>query len=666
MGSFSTLRRHTISVLILAGALLPLPSHAGTDNNVGIFRQALAAARSQDWKQLDTLEAELPKDFPLRGYLDFHRLTAKLPDASPDEVLDYTQRYQDLPLARDMRQRALAAWGRAGRWAAIRSLGGAVPRTVALRCYYLRAWMDKRPHDATEGGRILWLSGHSRPPACDPLFDALRKSGTIDDDAVWQRLQMALHAGNPGLARYLGKMLDSKHQQAAEDALKAWQDPEKWLARLSESPDDSKKPAATAALFHLAGNDPATALKWLKRTADTPDIIDESDRAELHRLIAHRALIHDIKDLRPWLDRWLTDHGDADMIEQRARLAVQEQDWKGLTDWISRLPVAEQKNAHWQYWLGRAWHKQREDKLAYHAFRHAASQRSFYGFLAAKRLGQDFALNRQAPPQADPDRQGKLASRDDMQRVALLQQAGADGLAEDEWRQILYHSDADQRLAMAAYASSHDWYHLAIKAALGGDSHDVLAWRFPAAYRKAFHSAATRHDLDPWLLMAVARRESSFNPAAHSPVGAVGLMQVMPKTAERVADVADDAAVTGVGPDDLRNPDTSIELGSAFLAALLNRFQDNRIEALAAYNAGPHRVMQWLPDKPVPFDVWIESIPYRETRDYVQAVLAYRLILERLHGDDQQQVALLHDNERAPIKPPADSDGGDDLQLTQR
>lgn len=97
-------------------------------------------------------------------------------------------------------------------------------------------------------------------------------------------------------------------------------------------------------------------------------------------------------------------------------------------------------------------------------------------------------------------------------------------------------------------------------------------------------------------------------------------------------------------------PRTNVALGTRYLAELMERFNGNRVLALAAYNAGPHRVDDWLAeeDEAVPADVWIESIPFYETREYVQAVLTYRVLFQGLHGDRDQLVLLRPEERRTP------------------
>lgn len=649
----------TASLLLLPGMT---PASTAPDNG-SPFATALEAARAHQWEELDWLQTQIGRDHPLQGYLDFHRLLARLPEAPVSDIKAYIKRYRHLPIAGDMRQQALARLGQEGDWEKIRLLQKDPPRSLALQCYFHRAWLEQRPAAARQAGRKLWLSGQSRPPACDPLFDALMETGVIDDELIWQRIQLAFRSGRPDLIRYLRGKLDQRFHRASGRLSGLFDDPATALARVDTGyPEVEPALMAKLALHRLADVAPVEALQWLKSSrARTLGLDDEQTRADVERRIAWFMTIRGEKDYRQWLDNWLLNQGDRRLLEQRSRLAVREQDWQALPAWVARLPVKDQQSAQWQYWLARAWQERDEADLAREALEAAAGQRSFFGFAAARLLKQRYPLNLQAPAHLDNEQEQILSASPVMERVRLLRRAGEFRLARREWFHALYRSDMAPREAWAGFAMSHGWYDLAVSSALHDRTWNILSWRFPAAFREQFFEVAKEQELDPWLAMAVARRESSFNPEARSHAGALGLMQVMPATARHVARQLSMENAPDSGQ--MMTPEISIRLGSAFLAELLERYQGNRIKALAAYNAGPHRVDAWLPEKPVPYDVWIESIPFHETRDYVRAVLTYRLILAHLHGNGEEgELVMIQDHERQAIPPRTEAD----IELSRR
>jgi peptidoglycan lytic transglycosylase len=158
---------------------------------------------------------------------------------------------------------------------------------------------------------------------------------------------------------------------------------------------------------------------------------------------------------------------------------------------------------------------------------------------------------------------------------------------------------------------------------------------YPVRYQADIAAVADKYGLDPYLVAAVARTESGFDPEARSHAGAVGLMQLLPKTAEWL---------TGLdgwkGPDNpaLTNPQDSLELGACYLAYLQNTL-DSPTAALAAYNAGPTPVRRWV-DKAGGGDAFdVDDIPYPETREFVRRVEHYRDLFRKAHpGEFASQV----------------------------
>ena len=205
-------------------------------------------------------------------------------------------------------------------------------------------------------------------------------------------------------------------------------------------------------------------------------------------------------------------------------------------------------------------------------------------------------------------------------------------LAHSEWYKVLQDTrDKGQQVQLAQLAADQGWHRMAIDAATRAQAWDALDIRFPTPYRQVFDTHAAVHNVPSTELMAIARRESAFFPRAESPVGARGLMQIMPATGKQVAC----SLRTPHTKSDLYDVEHNVLLGSAYYRQLLDRYEGNRVFALTAYNAGPHRVDRWRnkPDESMPVELWIETIPYRETRNYVQAVLAYNVVFAHRLGD---------------------------------
>ncbi|HWE25410.1 MAG TPA: lytic transglycosylase domain-containing protein [Myxococcales bacterium] len=257
----------------------------------------------------------------------------------------------------------------------------------------------------------------------------------------------------------------------------------------------------------------------------------------------------------------------------------------------------------------------------------------YYGLLARQRLGQ---IDREPPPfppapppaSADPT-PARLSLASELFQLGLLAEAGAeaDRFVRDE--------PARAALALPVYerAQRYDRSFALAQTLLGWKTPrpdaapELLEGAYPAAYADQVAASAARAGVDPYLVLAIARRESLFRPDTRSAAGAVGLMQLLPATARRAAIVLARPPPTDA---DMADPRTAIDLGAWYLSELLGRFGDAAIAA-AAYNAGPRVAAPWAArGAGQPLDRWVEEIPYRETRTYVKVVLgawsAYRLL----------------------------------------
>ncbi|MBV1874524.1 MAG: transglycosylase SLT domain-containing protein, partial [Gammaproteobacteria bacterium] len=179
--------------------------------------------------------------------------------------------------------------------------------------------------------------------------------------------------------------------------------------------------------------------------------------------------------------------------------------------------------------------------------------------------------------------------------------------------------NARQRLIAAGIATDWGWTSQSIQAISTTDNLHYLSLRYPRGYQKEISSHANSNNIDQEFVFALVRQESLFRPDAYSPAGAIGMMQLLPATAKEVAKSFN---IPYEGKHELLQADKNIQLGTSYLKQLLSTFDNNKVFATAAYNAGPHRVVKWIPETPLPADVWIETIPFKETRNYVKHILS--------------------------------------------
>jgi len=605
------------------------------------MKQALDAARDRRWNDIDQAAIE---GHVLAGYVEYHRLRTRLSTASAAEVNDFITRYGDSPLSDWMRGAAQTRFGELGRYDDLLAISDGEPSSTIRQCYYYTALLDREPARAAAGGEALWHVGTSQPEACDPLFATLEDRGVLTDEDTWERMMLAWENGQSGLVTYLERGLDDTWQRAINsfDTVRG-----NYAAvtqvPLDLGPDGQASGALIAAAMHgLIRADTEAALEaWRKISPHVS--IGEDRRHQVEHDLAFYSMVRNIDNNQGWVDTTLPRLADADLIELRIRNAVTEGNWANVARWSEALPPEVRAEAHWQYWLGRASEAMGDDAKARQAYQLAAQNRSFFGFAAADRLGQPYQLE-MADTSVSTLQQELTGMLPVVQRTEALMRISEEGLARSEWFTAAARDTPDQAAALADYAIRQGWYGMAIQTTIAAKQWDALPWRFPAAYRDSFLKWAEVNQVDPYLLMGIARRESAFNPRAASPVGARGLMQLMPGTADHVAR---ELGISAPSTAELFEPQVNIQLGSTYIRSMLERYRGNRIAATAAYNAGPHRVDRWLATAPREFDRFVESIPFRETRDYVQAVLAYRVIFESLAKQgDTRGVAMLSQAER--------------------
>ena len=621
------LARHSTAVLVLV-ILLPLAGAAVAGDGADRFLAAEGALKSGDRATFDSLLSGLG-DYPLYPYLRFAALGSELNAVSDQPLESFLAEFQETPLAERLRPVYLARLAAQGRWADYVRIYRP-DDSVERRCLYLRALLE------TSQGELaltraefepLWLVPRSQPAACDPLFAAWGDSGRLTPDLIWARIRLAMEAGERGLARYLGRRLPESEAPWLERWLDVYSNPELVLEPGVLAGDHPIRPAILAqGIARLARSKPGRALDVLARE-DGALAVDVGASDSAHAAVA-RALIRSDREPDPgralvaW-DRMSARSDNLDDQEERVRAAIRLRAWAQVADWIGRMPEGEEKSDRWLYWQGRALEALGQTAEATTSLERAARQRSLWGFLAADRLGLPYQLDDHPVP-AQPERIRRLASAPALARIRELRRLGRRADMRREWRSLTRDLDDAGLMAAAYVADLLGWHDQAIFTLARTGYWDDLALRFPVRYRDLVAEQAWQTGLAEDWIFAVLRQESVFAPDVRSGAGALGLMQLMPATARHVAQELTPARA-GLGWADILEPELNIALGSNYLAWMRDRFGHVAL-ATAAYNAGPHRVARWLPDHCMDADLWILSIPFNETRGYVERVLAYRVI----------------------------------------
>lgn len=587
------------------------------------YKKALAHLGAGQTREFERLRATL-EDYPLYPYLDYYELQSRISSASPEVIAAFRQKHADLPVADIVFYRWLKALGSQHQWKTLVD-NYEESTDVELRCYYLRGLVSTgRADEALDQVADLWLVPHSQPKSCDPLFETWIDRGRLTESMVWTRLGRALDANSRTLARYLQRFFESPNVTAWAQSYYNVHVTPSTVARTSRFTTDSRYSREVIAhgLKRLAARDPEAASKAWLSYQDSHEFSADETRTIEHALLIGRARKGDMPDHS-------VEPGD-EVIEDLAVAALHHQLWSDLTFWIERLPPERRDERRWQYWLARSLTETMSDsKRAQLTFAALADDRDYYGFLAAEKIGQPVTMNHQSAA-VNSLQMNRLENIPGVKRATELYAVGDRVNARREWYRVIPTLSDQDKATAASLAGSIGWASQGIRTANGTTLRNHLDLRFPMPYQDEFQRVSHITTVPETLLLAVARQESLFDPRARSPANARGLMQLMAPTAERVARRV---GISEPSTSDLYQPGLNIELAGHYLASLMDRYQGRRPFATAAYNAGEHRVDRWIEDASgLWMDVWIETIPFHETRNYVKNVLAFAQVYGQRRG----------------------------------
>ncbi|KFZ37278.1 hypothetical protein HR45_11430 [Shewanella mangrovi] len=583
------------------------------------YLDARKAQQQGKHAQYQTLRQQLD-DYPLAIYLDFHDKQDDILQLKGQAAVDALVPFIGSPLYDSLKHRYLEYSASRRHWDDFLAMSPVAPRSDSLQCSYYVAQFETGHQDiAWKGAETLWLSGQSQPEECDPLFDAWAKAGLRSEELVWQRIILSFDNGQSRLLSYLVQRATST-KPYAELLYSVYRDPRqiRHINKFSQA-IPAYAEIVRGGLMRLAIRDLSQATKLFDQYRDAGRF-SNSQLTELQHFLLYRALLRRDEKLEQYVDERLVNQPDDVLLTMRIRWALSEGNEEKVKQLLPLLSEEEGQSARWSYWrvkLGLA-NKEDAQKLA--------QERNFYGFTAAYELGLPPQLQMTEVPSVEADSQ--LLSDKGLQRVIELMAIDKTIDAKAEWRELMQRHPQQQQIQYGGYALSRGWYDLSVDSSISAKAWDYLALRFPVVQSSLYDKYSRRFSADKYQLMSIARRESAFYPYATSGAGARGFMQLMPDTAKRTASRY---KLKYHGSRSLYQPEINIPLGSAYFGGLLKQFNGNRVLATAAYNAGPYRIKQWLKQSSGKLDMmeFIESIPYRETREYVQGVFSYRLIYEQ-------------------------------------
>jgi len=611
------------------------------------FQMAHARATSAPGDGAVAPDSEALRGYPLYPYLQAARLQRRLADPAAASAIEaFLHEQGNTPAARSLRRSWLMSLAERKAWepylAAYRE---DVDDTVAARCNALAARVALgRTEGLAETATATYLSPKSLPPACDPAFEWLRAQGLLTAALIERRARLALGAGEAGLARFLARSLPEAQAAPINQWATLIEQPRSAVEALIADPARTVEPNALLDGWTRYARADAEAVALRFPTLVQARTLDARAASPFALAVALPLSWSRNPRALEFFALGHPDDFDERAHEWHVRAALWVGDWARASEAIAAMPETLRNQNRWRYWAGRSAEQLGDRDAARASYAAVIPTDNWYAALAAARLGQRFAPTLQ-PVARDDAEFARVSAAASLVRTRELTLCNMQNEANLEWRFALDSLTPTQQAQAVRLASSWGWHMQAIAAAARLGLFNDYELLYPRPYDADVQRASGMTGLPPALIYAIIRQESLYRADAASSAGALGLMQLLPSTAKTTARRVGLPAPTR---SSLLQPSVNVPLGSSFLRNLLESAEGQWPLAIAGYNAGPGAARRWLAKSPVETDVWVENIPFNETRAYVQRVHWHSLVFDWLAERKPRDTAGWLGTVRAP------------------
>lgn len=616
-----------ISILALGG--IPLAAAASIEDQRADYRAALDALRAGQRARAISLTEKLD-GYVLQGYLEYELYKDRVGALRSAELQAFLARSAFAPVADSLRKLWLRELAARGDWKLFHAEYRRYGDDPELQCIRLRHLLRTNEQQAEFIGDIetLWRTGKRLPAPCDAVFAAWHKTGHMTSEKVWERVRLAMENRQLTLANELARYLPASERVWVARWIAMHRNPVSELANLRYPVET---PVARMIVRHgivrLAYRDPDEAMRQWARIKAKHQVFGEDDNY-VYRHVGILAAQDNLPSALPLLSAVSADPNDESLHLWRLRAALRAAQWGTARQFVAALPQEQQNEPQWRYWKARTLEHSDEMQEANRLYTSLARDRNYYGFLAADRVGADYSMQHESI-EATSEETGAMLTRPGIQAARELYLIGLVPDARRQWSYTTQHMNNRELQVAAVVARQWGWYDRAILTVARSGHNDDLELRFPVLYRDMIEANANQSSIDPGWIYGVVRQESAFVVDARSSAGALGLMQLMPATGRQTGRKLNLSVGSSQALLDVEN---NIRLGTRYLKEMLQRHRGNQVLATAAYNAGPNRVAGWMPEQRLDTQIWVESIPFNETRDYVKNVLAYTVVYDHRLG----------------------------------
>jgi soluble lytic murein transglycosylase len=605
-----------LTSLFLLTACLGANIHAASGDDE--FLQARVAYDKKNAIALSEFVLQLQnQNYILAPYADYWLMLLNLEEADNQTVTDFLNTYSEYPFADRLRGEYLKKLAKNQDWESFSAeIANYQLEDSAVACYAAESSAINGDVSVLEGAKSLWLQAKEQASNCASLYDRMQASGALTEDDIWVRFRLALADSRISLAKAIARR--SKTFEASQYKLidKAYASPSVVLAKKTIS--FKTKFGHELNLFALnrtAKTNSEQALSAFNKVADS---FQPEDRSYFYGRLALQAAQRQEPEALQWFKLADKTELNKEQLAWFARSALREKNWSVVLSAIAKMPLIQAEEGAWRYWKARALKSKNQMLEANTLFAKLSTERHYYGWLAQEELegfiSAPLSIYKVSDIEVD-----EIANTPAFQRAEALQRVDLKWEAKSEWALATKDFDDKQLLAAAEFAARKKWYDLAIITADKTTEVHDFALRYPTPYRDLMKPAAGEQGVDEAWVYGITRQESRFMHYAKSGVGASGLMQLMPATAKWAAPRA---GISNYHNGMLHELDTNIALGTYYMSHTLGIFNGQEVMATAAYNAGPSRAKKWVATIPLEGAIYAETIPFSETRSYVQKVMA--------------------------------------------
>jgi soluble lytic murein transglycosylase len=564
----------------------------------------------------------------LEPWLDYWRLSMRLEDTPNREVREFLATHANLYVSERLRSDWLRVLGKRAEWPEFDRQAARYSRDdFEVNCY---RWISRLEHGddtALDDAMAMWLEPAELPEGCQRLSLTLSTRGRLTVTDIWRRVRVLFEHGQITAAKTTLALLPKSEAPDERMLAEAARQPKRLIERLPKVLETrAAREVTVLAGVRQARNDPSAAAAALE--GPLAERLAEAELKYLWGLVGYEGAREHHEDALKWFARADDSPLEDRHLAWKVRAALRDGEWKVVRESIDRMSSGASHQPAWIYWYGRALAANGEEMGSRAYFLRIAGQTDFYGLLAAEEVGYVTMLPdaTHVPSEAEV---AAAAAQPGLQRALELIRLGVRVEGVREWLFTIRSFDDVPLIAAAELARRAGVYDRAIHTADRTSRVHNFALRYPVPYQDVIREYAGTHGVDEAWVLGLVRQESRFNVDARSSAGAAGLMQVMPRTARYVAARM---GMRNYRPKAMSDLQTNVTLGTGYLKLVMDQL-GHPVLASAAYNAGPARARRWRDDKPLEGAVYVESIPFPETRDYVKKVMAnsvyYAAVLDK-------------------------------------